>query len=83
MRLNLRLMQTSQFLQKFKLDVRHQPRKEYIISDALSCLASVATSPTDPHYPELGVLYICNTTLIKIHPYLVSRILAWYNSDLW
>ena len=36
MRLNLRLVHASQFLQQFKLDVRHKPGKEHIVADALS-----------------------------------------------
>lgn len=83
MRLNLRLVRASQFLQQFRLDVRHKPRKEYIIPNALSRLANATPTPTDPYYSELDALYIYNTTLIKIHPHLVSRILAGYDSDPW
>lgn len=73
----------SQFLQQFRFDVRHKSGKEYIISNALSCLANATPTPTDPHYSELDALYIYNITLIEIHPYLVSRILAGYNSNPW
>lgn len=37
----------------------------------------------DPYQWELDVLYVYNTTLIKIHSNLVSQILAKYNSDPW
>lgn len=83
MRLNLRLVRASEFLQQFKLDVKHKPGKEHIIPDALSRLANATPTPTDPHYSELDALYIYNTTLIEIYPHLVSRILAGYNSDPW
>lgn len=83
MRLNLRLVQASQFLQQFKLEVRHKPGKEHIIPDALSRLANTAPPPTDPQYSELDALYIYNTTLIEIHPHLISQILAGYDSDPW
>lgn len=83
MRLNLRLVRASQFLQQFKLDVRHKPRKEYIIPDALSCLASAGAPPVDPHYLELDVLFLYNTTLVEIHPTLISRIIVGYNADAW
>lgn len=83
MRLNLKLVRASQFLQQFRLDVRHKPGKEHIIPDALSRLANATPTPTDPHYSELDALYIYNITLIKIHPHLVSRILAGYDSDPW
>lgn len=83
MRLNLRLVRASQFLQQFKLDVRHKPGKEYIIPNALSRLASSNIGTADLSYSELDALYVYNTTLIKIHPNLVSRILAGYDSDPW
>lgn len=83
MRLNLRLVQASQFLQQFRLDVGHKPEKEHIIPNALSHLANATPTPTDPYYSELDALYIYNTTLIEIHPHLISRILAGYDSDLW
>lgn len=47
MRLNLRLVQASQFLQQFKLDIRHKPRKERIILNTLRHLTSVNSQPTD------------------------------------
>ena len=81
MRMNLRLVRASQFLQQFKLDVRHKPGKEYIIPDALSRLASTNVGCTDPSYSELNALFTYNTTLIEIHPGLVSRILAGYEDD--
>lgn len=83
MRFNLRLVRASQFLQQFRLDVRHKSGKENIIPDALSHLVNTAPPPTNPQYSELDALYIYNTTLIEIHPHLVSQILARYNSDAW
>lgn len=82
-RLNLRLVQASQFLQQFKLDVYHKPEKEHIIPNALSCLASANNPSTDARYPKLDALFVHNRMLIKIHPMLVSRILAGYNADPW
>lgn len=83
MRLNLRLVRASQFLQQFKLDVRHKPGKEHIIPDALSRLASANSPPTDARHSELDALFVYNTTLIEIHLTLVSRILAGYDADSW
>lgn len=83
MRLNLKLVRASQFLQQFKLNVRHKPGKEHIVSDALSRLASAGAPPADPHYSELDVLFLYNTTLVEIHPTLVLRIIAGYNADTW
>lgn len=83
MRLNLRLVWASQFLQQFKLNVRHKPKKEHIISNTLSRLTSAGAAHGDPHYSELNVLYVYNITFIEIYPNLVSQILAGYNSNLW
>ncbi len=82
MRLNLRLVQVSQFLQQFKLDVCHKLGKEHIIPDVLSRLASANTGHADPHHLELDVLFTYSTTLVELHPALVSRILAGYKADL-
>lgn len=83
MRLNLRLVRASQFFQQFKLSVWHKPRKEYIIPDELSRLASTTNSPTNPCYSELDALFVYNTTLVEIYPILVVKILAGYNADVW
>ena len=81
MRLNLQLVRASQFLQQFKLDVRHKPGKEHIIPDALSQLASANVGQANPSYSELDALFTYNTTLVEIHPELISRILAGYEAD--
>ncbi len=83
MRLNLRFVRAFQFLQQFKLDVRHKPGKEHIIPDALSRLANANTGHVDPHHSELNVLFIYSTTLVALQPALVSRILAGYKADPW
>lgn len=83
MRLNLRLVRALQFLQQFKLDVRHKPGKEHIIPDVLSRLASTNVGQTNPSYSELDVLFVYNTTLVEIYPDLLSKILAGYNADAW
>ena len=81
MRMNLRLVRASQFLQQFKLDVRHKPVKEHIIPDALSRLASTNVGCSNPFQSELDALFTYNATLIEIHPNLISRILAGYKDD--
>lgn len=81
MRLNLRLVRASQFLQQFKLDVWHKPGKEDIIPDAVSLLASTNVGCTNPFYSELDALFTYNTTLVEIHPTLISTILAGYEAD--
>lgn len=81
MRMNLRLVRASQFLQQFRLDVRHKPGKEHIIPDALSRLASTNVGCSDASHSELDALFMYNATLIEIHPDLTSRILAGYEDD--
>lgn len=81
MRLNLWLVRASQFLQQFKLDVRHNPGKEYIIPHALNQLASANIGQVNPFYLELEALFAYNTILVKICPELISRILAGYEVD--
>lgn len=83
MRLNLWLIRTSQFLQQFKLDVRHKPGKEHIIPDALSRLANVNTDTAESSYSKLNALFLYITTLVEIHLTLVSRIIARYKADAW
>ena len=81
MRMNLRLVRASQFLQQFRLDLRHKPGKEHIIPDALSRLASTNVGCSDASHSELDALFTYNSTLIEIQPDLVSRILAGYEDD--
>lgn len=83
MRVNLRLVWASQFLQQFKLDIRYKSGKEHIISDALSRLVSINIWHSDPKHSKLDALFTYNTTLVKMHPTLVSRILACYQTDPW
>lgn len=81
MRLNLRLVKASQFLQQFKFNVHYKPGKEYIISDALSWLVSSNISSAQFSYFELDALFLYNTIFVEIHPALLSRIIARYNVD--
>ena len=83
MRLNLRFVQASQFLQQFKLDICHKPGKNHIIPNALSRLASANTRYLEPQHSELDALFTYNTMLVKIHLALVSQILVGYKADPW
>lgn len=55
--------------------------KEEIIINALSCLTNTNVGCANPFYSKLDALFTYNTTLIEIHPGLVSRILASYKDD--
>ena len=81
MRMNLCLIRASQFLQRFRLDVRYKPGKKHIIPHALSHLASINVGCANASHSELDVLFTYNATLIKIHADLISRILAGYEDD--
>lgn len=82
MKLNLWLVRASQFLQQFRLDVCHKPGKEYIVPDALSRLANANRHP-NPQHSKLDALFTYNTTVVEIHPALMSRILAGYKAEPW
>lgn len=83
MRLNLRLVQASQFLQRFKLNVQQKPGNEHIILDALSRLTSANTGHADLKHSELDTLFTYSTILVEIPSALISCILAGYKVDLW
>ena len=83
-RLNLRLIRASQYLQRFELDVRHKPGKRNIIPDALSRLASTNLGGnTHPNHAELDVLhaYAYTTTLVEMSEDFKARIIKGYHSD--
>lgn len=58
MKLNLKLVQASQFFQQFKLEVCHKLEKEYVILNALSRLLSTNIALINPHHLELDTLSI-------------------------
>lgn len=70
-KLNLTIIQASQFFQQFKLDIWHKIKKKHIIPNALSCLASANRPPTKLQHLELNALFAYNTTLIQINLMLV------------
>lgn len=80
MRLNLRLIRASQFLQQSKLNVRHKPGKDHFILDTLSCLTSANTGHADPQHFEFDALFIYSIKLIEIYLVLISQILAGYKT---
>lgn len=77
----MRLIKVSQFLQQFKLDIRHKPEKQHIIPNALSRLTNTNIGLADSDYLELDTLFMYNITVIEIHPTLVSQILIRYKAN--
>ena len=89
LRLNLRLVRASQYLQRFELNVRHKPGKKNVIPDALSCLASTnEIHSAAPDHAELDALlavdelaYAYTTTLVEMSEDFRSRIVKGYEVD--
>ncbi len=83
---NIRMVRASRFIRKFsKLEIRHKPVKDHIVTDTLSRLASPNTNipSLNPEYSELDVLFTYTTTLIDIHPNLIKRIIDSYKANEW
>lgn len=80
-RMNIWLVKALQFLVQFHLMVQHKPRKEQIIPDALSRLASANRSGHNSEYTKLDVLFINHIVLVQINTDLVKPILDGYNAD--
>ena len=77
-------MRASQYLQRFKLDVRYKPGKSNVIPDTLSRLPSTNKGDTPPEHSELDALYIIyayTTTLVEISEDFKQRIVVGYNTD--
>ena len=84
-KLNLRLMRTSNYIQRFNLNIRHKLEKQHVVSNALSRLATnnVLESVLQKSFTnedELNALFIM--FLIEINVDFKQRILNNYKSDL-
>lgn len=80
-RLNLWLVGAYQFLQQFKLNVRHKLKKKYIIVNILNQLANINCDLTNPSHSEFEAFFVYNITLVEIYSTLMARIPAKYNTD--
>jgi hypothetical protein len=89
MRMNLRLIKASQFLsQFFNLKIRHKSDKYHLISNALFRLQSLNKKNLSDDHAELNelfvkhnVIYVYNTTLIKLNSEFRKRIIKKYFKD--
>lgn len=63
--------------------VRYKPRKEHIILNALSRLASADHAEYDKVYSELDALFTYHAILVEISPNLIKRILDGYLVNNW
>lgn len=83
MRMNVCLVRASQFFPQFCLMVYYKPRKEHIIPDALSRLASTNYVGQDNLYFELDAFFIYHASLVNISPNLVRHIIDGYLVNNW
>lgn len=83
-KLNLRLIRVSQYLQSFELKIRHKSNKRNVISNALSRLLSANKDSLQSHYTKLNVLhaYVYIIILIKISNDFKTRVVEDYKSNL-
>ena len=82
-RLNLRLIRASQYLQRFELNVKYKPGKRNVILDILSRLFSINEHLISSDHVELDVLYdyVYITSLVEISEDLKVRIVKDYQID--
>ncbi len=93
MRMNLRLIRVSQFLNQFSnLKIRHKSRKNYFISDALSRLQSLNKEDLSDDHAKLDelfveyikMIYVYNTILMKLNSEFRARIIEkYFKNDTW
>lgn len=83
-KLNLRLIRASEYLQRFRIELRHKPGKTNIVPDALSRLASRDYS-TESDEAELDALVVeANAvSLIQISDSFKARVQQGYQEPRW
>ena len=83
-KLNLRLIRASEYLQRFRLDVRYKPDKINTIPDALSRLTSREYRPeTNESILEALNIHYFPVSLIELSPNFRRRILKGYQKPRW
>ena len=79
-KLNLRLIRASEYLQRFRLDVRYKPGKVNIVPDALTRLASREyRAETNESLDTLSV-QCYPVSLVEISPEFRQRLIDGYNT---
>ena len=78
-RINIHLIYASQFLKQFKFDIKYKLKKQYIISNALSRLASLNYNKKTFEYFKFDALYTCS--LINIFDNFRRRIINNYKKN--
>lgn len=80
-KLNLRLIRASEYLQRFRLDVRYKPGKSNVIPDALSRLASRDYSPETE--ATLDSLHCFPVTLVQMSEDFMKSVRDGYTEPRW
>lgn len=80
MRMNVCLVQVSQFLRGFRLIVQHKSDKEHVVPNTLNKLTNVNfnLSTLDLDYNKLNVLFRYFAILVKIKLILLKKIVLGY-----
>ena len=81
-KLNLRLVRASEYLQRFRIEIRHKPGKANIVPDALSRLAS-RDYGTNPNESELDALCAFSISLIQVSDDFKDRVKQGYQDPRW
>ena len=89
-KLNLRLVRASEYLQRFRLDVRYKPGRSHFMPDALSRFASCESKrrPDAEHEGVLDVLHATaienwalTTSIVKLSKDFRTRLIEGYKAD--
>ena len=81
-KLNLRLVRASEYIQRFRLDVRHRTGKSNTVPDALSRLASdLGRAVDETDEGALDALNAYHTTLVEMSPGFKDRLAKGYQCD--
>ena len=65
-KLNLRLVRASDYIQRFRLDIRHKPGRLHVVPDALSRLATTNEDPTMQNKDEGELDVLFTTSLVEL-----------------
>lgn len=74
-KLNLRLIRASEYLQRFRLDIRYKPGKSNIVPDALSRLASREYHPSDESSLDALSVQAFPVSLVEMSPEFRQRVI--------
>lgn len=80
-KLNLRLIRASEYLQRFRIELRYKPGKTNIVPDALSRLASRSSYQSEPESSILDSVDSFPVSIITVSEGFRKRILQGYQDE--